>query len=865
MATIFDVLLNGTTGDVQVWNLPNIKGEGDERWTGTRSAARLETWVERKDVPGTGTFFCVSTLEPRQRRKKEHAIELPFLFGDVDFKFVDLPKEEILGRLLALPLPPSRIHATGGGYHCFWVLDEPVTRDGMDGAERLLRLLASRIGMDRMVAHRVALLRVPGTHNSKRVGPGDGRGVRTEVVSETGQLYSLSEIDAWLASLRGSEPILPQHDRPQDANPFSRLAETQELRGPMDVEAALAAMAVGFNVHDTQLSAMASLAVADVDEDDAVGLVLEATRSLPGAENWDWTEEERNLRRMHRDAVKKFGVRGDAPANGTTRDQGRPQAAPGRQSVQSVGVVSLADARAKRQEAEAQEDDDEEADPKKRALGKISKKLKNDHVVIGRWILEVLHDQDRALLYTDNQAWMYREGVWTSMVPETEKSWASVMVEQACRAAKLVSTTKLVNETRAWLQREPDLHKEDVKWDQHGGIAVKNGVLNYGNGTLLPYKPEYYVTRRIDCDYDADARCPVWEKMLAEDYQFDRPTISFLQEFLGTSLVSNKPRTLTRALVLLGPSNTGKSNILNAMAGLHGEMHNTTPLKALSGTHGSMQFLHPNPWVLHEAFEQSSWEMSDVAKAIISGDPFNINVKNAPIVTQRHTAPILWGTNVPPQFKEASRAMENRLAIVRMHRSFDPLNVEGTALEALRRGYRTPAEWVLNDEKKGLLNWAIAGWKRARERGHFEFTTEMMQSLHQMRMEGNMASGFVEECCEYDPNIYLNVGDFYGAFSVWHADHRGGNTPSVDSLGRAMQALADDRLVCGGRINRQRVYAGIKLNEEGLDNWNAFQSSVMAERTGLRVASSVQDVNKYISPSTMDTDTFARLRFLAGR
>lgn len=865
MSTVFDILLLDTMAEVHAWALPNIKGEGRERWIGTRDLHRLETFAARRDETGYGVFFCVATIAPGMPRKKEHMRELPWLFADVDFKDHDTPPDDIEAVLRALPCPPSRMHHTGNGIHCFWLLDAPYFSDQMETAEELLRRLAAVLGGDPSVAHCVALMRVPGTHNTKR-----GERHRVRVIREGVESYTGGQISAWLASVR--DPVLVRRGR--ETNPFLRVAEEQAFRAPVDVEHRLASMQPGGTgdegVHATQLSCTASLAAAGVDEDEAAALVLDATMQLAGTGDWNWRQEEKTIREMYRDAAKKFERRperdpGRNPDRPEPRDIGRALA-PLVQAPLPAGVVNLAEAR---KERERDEPDDtpvmDRATAKERATAKLSAKKKNEHVVLGMGILEALRDEGKAIMYAENQCWMYsataaNQGLWKAMTPDEEKSWASVMVERGCNAHRLVSTTKIVNETRAWLQRHPDLHRQDVKWDAHGGVAVRQGILNWGNGEVLPYKAEYHVTKRIDCTYAPEARAPTWQRMLAEDYQFTEGTITFLQELLGVSLLAKKPRGLTRALVLLGPSNTGKSNILNAFAGLLGKEQNSTPLQTLENAHGLMSFLQPVPWVLHEAFDQSRWEMSATAKALLSGDIVHVNVKNGPMLSVEFKQPVFWGTNVPPQFREASRAMENRLAIVKMKRAFNPLRVTGTAAEAITAGYRNPAELVLETERAGLLNWALTGLRRAMARGHFVFTPEMMQSLHTMRTDSNMATGFMEECCEFASDGYVDTTDFYGAFTVWHRDHRGGQTPSADALGRAMHNLSDPRLLVGERVNRKRIYAGIKMNEEGLDCWNAHSSSVAAERSGMRISDRDTDVNKTLGEEQLQRHEFAAMQ-----
>jgi phage/plasmid-associated DNA primase len=86
----------------------------------------------------------------------------------------------------------------------------------------------------------------------------------------------------------------------------------------------------------------------------------------------------------------------------------------------------------------------------------------------------------------------------------------SPMADEGCRTIGLVSNTKIVNETRAWLQRNPDLRPKKVDWDNHGLIATLSGLVDWEDGSIEPLTPDDYATRLIDCEYDPAATCPIW-------------------------------------------------------------------------------------------------------------------------------------------------------------------------------------------------------------------------------------------------------------------------------------------------------------------------------------------------------------------
>ena len=305
MASIFDIILSGTIGSAQAWCLPNIKGEGRERWISATDAEKLERFAKKHDGPGFGIFFAVSTIEADKPRKKEFARNLPFLFADIDAKDHDIPIDQIVDILMKLDCPPTRIHHTGRGLHVFWVLDVPVELpEGMERAEDLLRRLADHLGGDRQVAHCVALLRLPGTHNTKR---GERRPVR--VLKEGNRRYSLDEIMNWLDAQ--PRPALVRRARQVEAgNPFLNIYRSLGYKPPVNVAERLQQMEVGgddeASVHNTQLSVTGAMVAAGIPEDEIVSRVLTRTQELRGTQNWNWRTEERTIRGMIRDMKRKI-------------------------------------------------------------------------------------------------------------------------------------------------------------------------------------------------------------------------------------------------------------------------------------------------------------------------------------------------------------------------------------------------------------------------------------------------------------------------------------------------------------------------------------------------------------------------------
>ena len=356
-------------------------------------------------------------------------------------------------------------------------------------------------------------------------------------------------------------------------------------------------------------------------------------------------------------------------------------------------------------------------------------------------------------------------------------------------------------------------------------VPTKSGLVDPRTGAVRPIRPDDYCTWMIDTEYDPHADCPWWLTMLDDMFSDRVPeereaTICVIQELLGAGLIDKKPRGLSRALIFHGASNFGKSGLIDVLSGLFGREVNTTPIEALEGAHGLMPFVKRRPWVLHEAFDQRKWHFSSRVKEIVTGDPVQVNIKNGPMISIKIRAPIFWGTNHAPQFKEATKAIINRIVVIECRREFMPERPVGAAVEALKRGLDKPSTLVLQEEMPGVLAWAVVGLKRALERGRLILTKTMFDTLEEIYKDANLVAGFLEECCHYDDDKMVSVPDFCLAFSAWWQAEKGENKtpPSNDAIGKAMKALADPLIAIGPglRDKHRRYYGGLVLNEEGL-------------------------------------------------
>jgi len=308
----------GPVSDAPVWitSLGNDRDGGEApRHLATRDSSQIEGFIKKWDRDGRGAFFCVATINGPNRNKANVA-EMIGLHVDIDFKDVSDSPEEIDRKLAALRFPPSRVHASGNGRHCFWLFKESRPQADMDRVESALKLICDLVGGDQVVAQACALMRLPGTHNTKF-----GKWIEVRVLTETPIRYELDDLEEWLAEI---SPVILRKNRPAvvnaETNPFLAHALAQGFKPSIDVEKRLGAMSyMGGGesaIHATQLSVSASLMRSGTDVDEAVGLILDATKGAATGygERWNWNKEEKAIRAMATDWIKKHPVTPDRQA-----------------------------------------------------------------------------------------------------------------------------------------------------------------------------------------------------------------------------------------------------------------------------------------------------------------------------------------------------------------------------------------------------------------------------------------------------------------------------------------------------------------------------------------------------------------------
>jgi putative DNA primase/helicase len=118
-------------------------------------------------------------------------------------------------------------------------------------------------------------------------------------------------------------------------------------------------------------------------------------------------------------------------------------------------------------------------------------------------------------------------------------------------------------------------------------------------------------------------------------------------------------------------------------------------------------------------------------------------------------------------------------------------------------------------ELSGILNWALVGYARLRQRGYFVQPESGREAVEQLELLSSPITAFVRDQCEIGAGFTIAIELLYESWRIW-CDRNGRREPGTSqTFGRdlkaafpAIKATHPKREQGGGR---HRYYEGIRL------------------------------------------------------
>lgn len=700
------------------------------------------------------------------------------LFAEYDAKDFPGGKSEALNHVNVLPVLPSVLINSGGGYHAYWLLQETyhlTTEADRKRAQAIQAAWVKYTGGDPGAKDLARVLRVPGSLNHKYDPP---RPVEF-VWASYGLLHDLNELEAM------SKP----QEAPRTAQAGNNGRYSTDAGAYWLKQAVLKAHPGSRN--ETGLWLATQLRDSRLAQGEAESIMLDYAHQAPASDN-PYTEGEAlaSLRSAYsRPPREPATLPGTNGANPHLHKQINLSAAPEMDSQPAEIPATI-------NEILLRESIDHEGHARCVAALHAGKfcyseawgwmiyngrywQRENAELQAERAIVETL--KARRLLAVENN----HEGQFEKLIKATAASAQNVNGTKHLLASL---ATAAVDQ----FDSDPDL------------LNCQNGVLNLKTGELTPHNRAQKFTYCVPVDYDPEADYSKWVDFLLEATGYDEELTAFLRPAVGYSLTGH---TWEECLFyVFGPARSGKGTFTETLIKMLGNKPLATEADFMTFTadrYGDTQNfdLAPlKPCRFVAASESNKHQPLNAAKvkALTGGNYVYCAFKHREHFSYRPQFKIWLSSNHPINVDTEDEAAWGRVKVIEF-----PVSRLGHEDKTLKR------DMVKPENLRGVLRWAVDGAREWYQAGNgLEFPESIAKATQRQRSEQDFIQSWIDE--RIDAGGWTQSKIAYADYKDW-CDSNGVPAKFVNQFGQALKAKGYelDRIRVDGKL--LRVINGLKL------------------------------------------------------
>ena len=302
----------------------------------------------------------------------------------------------------------------------------------------------------------------------------------------------------------------------------------------------------------------------------------------------------------------------------------------------------------------------------------------------------------------------------------------------------------------------------DIAFDRNPVITFQNGTLDITTGTFRDFAQVDYCSIIMDYDYNADARCPEWERFI-QDVTDDDPYSADVLQFIPGYVLFNDCRH-QKVFILTGSGGNGKSVYLEIIQKLFGDK-NVTHVEP-TGLVADFQRIRLKDSLLNIGSDINSdfskGEIREWLLKIADGTSIQACYKGMDHVDFIPRCKLVYACNALPT-AEIVNGLNRRLQFV----NFSCQYVESPDPKKPKQKRRdVNIVPKLLAELPGIFNWAYEGYKMLITVGYFTDTPEQAALLEQFEESSNPVLVFCEDKAE-DFRGTVAIDDVYYWYTLW--------------------------------------------------------------------------------------------------
>lgn len=368
-----------------------------------------------------------------------------------------------------------------------------------------------------------------------------------------------------------------------------------------------------------------------------------------------------------------------------------------------------------------------------RAKGFDQVKAEKIHKVAARWVLNDWKGSGNTK-EKGSQLTAYQDGWWRTYSDKEVRKVIATSFPEPQKASLLSSDWKSIVDTAIdmapELPEKPGNHK----------VCLLNGTVDMDTGEMTPWSPDDNLISQLPFDYDPDAKCPTYEKVLLRAFAPVNPeahpddlelSINCYEEFVAHTLF--ECLDYHRFLVIKGKPRSGKSTLFKVARMLHGKHAvSGVPVQEFGNERYRTAMVGKLLNVVNEVAAMSH-ASDDFLKSITAGDEVEVRFLYRETQLVQLPARIMIACNEMFRIRDTSGAIEERMLILACD----------NVLKEEDRDVKMPQK--LKQELPGIFNRMVVAWRRLSERGRFLPPEGMKDELEQFTTENNVVLAWMKD------------------------------------------------------------------------------------------------------------------------
>ncbi len=616
--------------------------------------------------------------------------------------------EDALNAIESFNPEPTIIIHSGGGFHCYWVLSNPVKVDaiGCQILESINKNLSEKLGGDRGTQDITRVLRVQGTYNFKIMD--NPRPVM--LISNSHKKYEYEEFRTFIPTEHAVASGIP--DTGKNLQTHRPVAHVEPSQLSFDIENLPVSSKIKSLIKNGNDGRYTSRSEADM------AVVIALVNKGVNTENIKQIFLNCGIGEKYREHRSK-----DDYLNHTIE--------------QAKKYSDLTE--------------EERTDP----LFITNALLKTD----GRYRLNILKFQEymvrkyRIVILDREQAMFRYTGKCYEQI--TDKALNNLCQRELKDHRNLFSRSSL-SEFIHYAVGETLADSEKVKQEQVNYLTMQNGIYEFDRGRLLPRTPKIFTTNLLPFEYDPNAKCTRFIQFLNEVFEGEQEKIRFVQEAVG--YIFHKSIPTPAVFFLIGSGSNGKSVFINTISSLVGKENTSNVSFNLLSDETYILELYQKMINISGETPHAKTIDTDVIKAVTAGDWVTGRELYKPPMKFRPFAKSFLAMNNLPTIKDTSHGMWRRIWVVTFPKKFEEHEMDRQLEEKLTK------------ELSGIFNWALEGYSRLKGNGFsLQESDSMKLEKKSYRISADSAREFISEYLapSSDENARIKLSVLYNHYKDW--------------------------------------------------------------------------------------------------